>query len=116
MTYQLNGINVHEGMYARAKSARANGKKVFITKLPCIVDAPDAAIEAKTHCLNCDGCGRLSLEIIVGGPYQNATDKRHVIWHKGEWYVHDFILFICPDCNGSGLFHRQAPRAKELSL
>jgi hypothetical protein len=61
--YQLNGVNVHEGMYMRAKTAQGNGQKVFLTEFPYIVEAPKAAVNA--HCLNCDGAGKIGLEIII---------------------------------------------------
>jgi hypothetical protein len=112
--YQLNGVNVHEGMYMRAKTAQGNGQKVFLTEFPYIVEAPKAAVNA--HCLNCDGAGKIGLEIIIGGPFQDATDKKHVIWHEGMYYAHELVVFICPDCTGSGLFSRQAPRPDPVSL
>ena len=116
MSYQLNGINVHEGMHARATTARRNGKKVFITKFEYIVPPSEKALEAETHCTNCDGAGRLGLEIVVGGPYDDASDKKGLIWYEDKWYSHDLIAFVCPDCNGSGLFRRKAAGVKELQL
>jgi hypothetical protein len=112
--YQLNGVNVHEGMYLRAENEIGNGKKVFLTEFLCVVEAPTSA--KNTHCLNCDGAGRLGLEVVVGGPYQDATDKKHVIWHEGKYYAHELVVFVCPDCNGSGLFARQTAGAAGMQL
>ena len=118
MTHQLNGINVHEGMYLRARSAKANGSKVFMCmpKGAGVVEASELATEAGIYCENCDGFGRLALEIFVGGPFTEATDKKHVVWHDGAYYTHDIVMFICPDCNGAGVFTRATARWDELQL
>ena len=121
MTYQLNGHNVAEGMYMRAKSTKANGGKVFLV-MPSYDFGDEsearakAALAGKSYCANCESVGKLGLEMLVGGPYTNATDKKHVTYFEGSYYVHEIVLFICPDCSGSGLFGRQATRAAELQL
>ena len=114
MSYKLNGRNVYEGMYRRAENAKRNGNKAFFTELQSVVDLPEAA--KNTYCHNCNGLGMMGLEIVVGGPYTDASNKTHVIWHEGNYYVRDLVLFDCPDCVGSGLFSRQAPREAELRL
>ena len=102
--YNLNGTNVHEGMYRRAVSARQNGGMVLLTKFIDRLEAPESA--KGTHCGNCDGVGKLGLEIVTGGPYKTAGRTAKGFWHDGAWYVGDLVQFICPDCNGSGLFRR----------
>lgn len=121
MQYRLNDHNVHEGMYMRAKSVSANGGKVFFVS-PQLVhgDAEEldkiAKLQGKRYCRNCDGLGRFALQVFTGGPYAAPDQKKHVTWHDGSWYVQDTILFVCPDCSGSGLFGRQAPRPEPVSL
>ena len=121
MTYQLNDHTVHEAMYLRAKDVRGRGGKVFLT-IPSFNYEDDEeraarlALPSKTWCNNCDGTGKLYLTIFVGGPYVAPPERKRITWHEGSWYEHDTIMFICPDCNGSGLFSRKAPRPAAVSL
>ena len=114
MTHQLMGVNVMEGMYNAASNAIHSGKKIYLAQFPWVIPAPDAA--AENHCHNCDGCGRLGLEIMIGGPHDDASSKKHIVKIDDRWFTHELILFVCPDCNGSGLFSRQAPRPAPVSL
>lgn len=121
MPYTLNDTVVPEGMYNRARTVKGNGGKVFLVtpSMPLETDEERAARLAKAsevYCRNCDGCGKLGLEILTGGPYTDATFKKHITPYKESWYAHDIVLFICPTCNGNGLFHRQAARPQALSL
>jgi hypothetical protein len=121
MPYTLNNVNIPDGMYQRAQTVRKRGGKVFLV-VPALNYEDEAeartraALVDKTYCGNCDGCGKVGLEIFTGGPFNNAQDKRHVTYYEGACYVHDVVLFDCPDCVGSGLFTRQVPREKELQL
>ena len=121
MHYQLNDHNVHEGMYFRAQDVIDRGGKVFLT-VPSFNYEEDEEREArlakphKIYCNNCDGAGKLYLTIFIGGPYVTPAEKKHVTWHEGSWYEQDAVMFICPDCNGSGLFGRQAARPAAVSL
>ena len=121
MPYKLNDRTVHEGMYLRAKSVKGNGGKVFLVT-PSYEFGDDAEARTKetlagrSYCANCEGIGKQGLEVFIGGPYTNAEGKKHVTYYEGAYYVHDFIMFICPDCNGSGLFSRQAPRPDPVRL
>ena len=121
MHYQLNDRNVPEGMRQRAITVKKNGGKVFLV-LPVLEFGDEAeermkaALADKTYCANCEGTGKLGLEVFTGGPYTNATDKKHVTYFEGSYYVHDIILFHCPDCSGSGLFGRQNPQPAGVNL
>lgn len=112
--YRLNDTNVPEGMWYRARDLKDAGAKIFLAYPQHPIESPLAAKD--THCKNCDGFGRLGLEKFVGGPFTDATDKHNVVWHEGAYYVHDVVLYICPDCNGSGLFYRASTSADKLSL
>ena len=112
--YQLMGHNVYEGMYHRAETGIRNGKKVLFTQFQAVVEASKPA--DNEYCHNCDGAGKLGLEIVIGGPYEVPSDRRHVIWHDGKWYTHELVVFVCPDCSGSGLFGRKAESAAGIQL
>ena len=123
MTYKLNDHNVHEGMYLRYKSARDKGGKVFLITptLPLETDEERAARLAKAsgiYCKNCDGCGRLGLQMLTSGPLAAGGHRKHTTYtyYKESWYAHEIVLFICPDCNGSGLFSRKAPSPAAVLL
>jgi hypothetical protein len=121
MPYRLNEHNVHEGMYLRAKDVISRGGKVFLTVPTLNLEEDEErtarlAQPSKVYCNNCDGTGKLYLTVFIGGPFATPAEKKHVTQHEGKWYEQDVIMFVCPDCNGSGLFSRQAPRPDPVSL
>ena len=108
MPYVLNNREVPEGLYNRARAVINNGGKVFLLT-PGAEDyygdyqkLIDATPAGQKPCVNCDGIGKLGLQIIVGGPYDSPDNKKHIIWHEGKWYVQETVLFPCPICHGSG--------------
>ena len=112
MTHEINGIKVYEGMLVRAKAAGKNGGKVFIT----VAGDADKNSKGKTHCANCNGYGKLALEVFIGGPYMDPTGHKHVVWHDGGYYERDLEMFCCPECRGAGIFSRATARWDELQL
>ena len=120
MLYKLNDLNICEAMHRKYQSANDVGK-VFLT-IPSLNLEEDAerverlARKHEVYCGNCDGTGTMYLTVFVGGPYATPAQKKHVTWHEGMWYEQDNIGFVCPDCNGTGLFSRQAPRPAPVSL
>ena len=122
MKRQMNGHNVNEAMHNEGKAAKRANKMAFFTMVESepIGDKEEARLLAlgrdKTWCSNCEGAGQLGIETFIAGPFTNAQDKKHVTYYEGTYYVHELALFYCPDCSGSGLFSRQAPRPAKVQL
>ena len=121
MQYHLNDTIVPEGMHSRASSVKKRGGKVFLV-VPTL-DFDDeaeartkAALAGKSFCANCDGSGKLLLQVFTGGPYKTAAGLRHVTWHEGSWYIQETVQFVCPECRGSGLLVGQAPKPEPVNL
>lgn len=121
MNYTLNDRAVCEALHVDAKNNKQRGIRSFFVVIDSGLD--DAverrlreALANKTYCANCEGAGKHGLQILTGGPFTNANDKKHVTWFNGQWYTQKTDLYICPICNGSGLFGRQAARPAAVLL
>ena len=117
MPYRLNDTNVNEGMHQAAHQVCDNGGKVFLVIPRDEFDELELPLMVTTVCTNCNGTGKLYLSVFVGKPVLAGADARkHSVFHEGMYYEQDLKEFYCPDCNGSGLFGRQAARPAPVQL
>ena len=117
----LNDRQVHEALYQQVKSNRRQGITCFLVVMEsgyddAFEDRLREVLGDKSYCLNCEGVGKHGLQILTGGPYTDANDKKHVTWHREMWYSQRTDGYLCPVCNGSGLLVRAQTRAAELQL
>ncbi len=121
MTYMLNDRQVHEALHHDVKLNQRKGIKSFLLVMESGYDDPfeDRLREVlgdKSYCLNCEGVGKHGVQILTGGPFTDANDKKHVTWYREQWYSQKPTLYICPVCNGSGLLTRATQRTPEPVL
>lgn len=97
MSRRLGGRDVPEAMFNEIKGVRARGGKVHI----CLPEGGGTG-----NCANCDGCGHLILQRVVGGPSDTPPSSGgangSLTFMDGVWYLVKNELYNCPVCHGSG--------------
>ncbi len=121
MKYMLNDRQVNEALYLEAKTNKRKGAPCWLLVMEsgfddAFEDRLREALGDKTYCLNCEGVGKHGLQIFTGGPFADASDKKHITRHKERWYSQKPTLYICPVCNGSALLTRATRRTPEPIL
>ena len=109
--WHLAGRQVTQDMFYAVEQAKRAGRRCML------VTAGSSEISkfdmAEKDCPNCAGFGHMALEIIVGGPFQDAPQGQHgnenenpsvhvrPAWHNGAWWAVVRDLYKCPVCNNS---------------
>ena len=116
---QLETVLTSE-MKAQIQSVKRRGGKIFL----CI------PADGGAGCTNCHGGGSLTLQTVVGGPFEtpqsgrgeghgNEDDSGPInIYEAERWYQVRVSGYRCPVCNGQSLavgpIQRNAPRAADM--
>ena len=95
---KINNTHISDHLYSEILSYRKKGARVFLVVPE--VTAPDA-LRSGAVCRNCDGSGKVGIQVVVGGPYSEPR-KSSCIWHDGQWFNAKTILDNCPVCSSSG--------------
>lgn len=103
--WQLAGRQVTQSMFYDAEKAKRAGRRVFFV-------TAGGADMSHSHgdCQNCNGFGRMALEVAMAGPFESAPAGRagneetppetHLrpAWHSGAWWLVTRQLYPCPEC------------------
>lgn len=107
--FMLAGRQVTQSMYYAAQEAKRARQRCFL------ITAEESYIENErvksANCANCEGYGRLGLEIVVGGPFEGppttgergeGVSKIHlsIAWHNG-WFQVVRSYCDCPVCGST---------------
>lgn len=121
MNQRINNTIVTPKLYDEFVRRRNLGAKMFLA-IPVRTILDDIISQGGSYCANCDGAGKIALQIIVSGPHDepqkrfeeyagsDGKEQRNnlgCIWHKGKWFNVKTILDDCACCQGSG---KVAPR------
>ena len=67
--FMLAGRQVSQEMFYTAQAAKRDGQRCFlVTAEPSVVES----VLPSAVCANCEGYGRLALEVAVGGPFEDV--------------------------------------------
>lgn len=105
-SFQLAGRNVTQSLYYAAVNAKRAGQRVFF------VTAVLLGRRHATDCSNCEGYGRLALEVVIGGPFDDVpgagergegAGKVYVssVSHNGKWFQVIRTYCDCPMCGST---------------
>ena len=87
-----------EAAQKEVRDMKLLGKRVFGIKT--VGNVPN--LDNFSGCSNCDGAGKVGVQVIIGGPYNEPDNRKQVTHIDGQWYKQNTILYTCPECGGSG--------------
>ena len=97
MRQQINGHYVPDQMIWDLKAIKRVGGKAYLV----------VGDKAAQGCSNCNGCGHIHLQTVVGGPYDYqpisiANNKQTTVptTINGKWYQVRTKGYTCPVCGG----------------
>lgn len=108
--WQLAGRRVTQSMYYDADKAKKAGRRVYFVTAERSQMSELSGAAVDDDCANCEGFGQMALEIVVGGPFQNAPQGKqgsedesptvHLrpAWHNGAWWQVARESYPCPIC------------------
>jgi hypothetical protein len=103
----INARDVPGELYQDAHAVRQKGGRCFLA----IPAGPPLA----GYCDNCNGSGRLLLQVIAGGPFDQPVptkghrcatdvagqDQGSLMDIDGVWFLARIKAYTCPSCNGA---------------
>lgn len=106
--FQLAGRRVTQTMFYAAHEAKRQGQRCFLVDAePTLAESARPGVR---DCPNCNGFGKLGLEIVVGGPFEDvpASGERgegaakvylSAVSHNGRWFQVVRSYCDCPVCS-----------------
>lgn len=107
--WKLGGRRVPQDIFYQAKKARQAGQRMFLITAG---DLPGGVADPTTDnpCPNCQGFGRMALETVVGGPFEDVPFSGprgkgitetyiSAVVKDGKWYQVTRDYFACPVCS-----------------
>jgi hypothetical protein len=95
----VGATSVPEALLGDARAIRQRGGKCFL-----------ARPEPPGGCTNCNGGGRLILQVVSSGPFDSPVNTRGEgngqggesvsIFERGLWYLARTRVYLCPVCGG----------------
>ena len=91
--YTQDNHAITHTMYDMIKNIKDRGGKVFW-------GMPEVS---NNGCTNCNGCGRIVIQVITGGPFESvSTGTRGYLFHNGKHYTGAVHSEMCVSCQGNG--------------